>query len=107
MAFLIKYPDNIKIYFYTKFRPLVLIKILNKYCIIKKVFNFRDIQIQKLLNNKLELKPSLNVSFLDNLYLKKLHIKLQLFILVIKQLIFNSFKPIKERLILDGIGFKV
>jgi hypothetical protein len=104
---IIKKPSNLKVAIFST-KSFYVIKFLNKYGCIKKKFDsqFVDISIK---DNDIILKP-VTIVFkkkFNAIKLQKLTNKIRTYKLLIEQLILNMFKPIKDRLILEGVGFKV
>lgn len=92
----IKIPKKLKILIYKK-ENYTLVKLLNSKGSIKKIFNTKKIQILKK-NNIIEIK---------DLNYKKRFFLLLTYKIIIKNLMINIFKLCKERLILEGVGYKV
>jgi hypothetical protein len=92
----IKIPKKLKIFLYKK-ENKTLIKMVNCNGTIKKIFNTKFIKIFKK-NNFLEL-IDLNFKKENNLLITYKY--------VIQSLMFNLFKFCKERLVLEGVGYKV
>jgi len=92
----IKIPKKLKILIYKK-ESYTLIKLLNSKGSIKKIFNTKKIHILKK-NNIIEIK---------DLNYKKRFFLLLTYKIIIKNLMINIFKLCKERLILEGVGYKV
>ena len=104
---LIKKPINLKISIHKK-KSFYLIKFLNKQGLIKKKFNSQFIKITNFQDNILVEEAPLTLKKPLN-HIKKMKIKNILFtyVIIIKQIIINMFKPTKHRLILEGVGFKI
>ena len=92
---IIKIPKNLKIYFLNK-RNNILLQFINKYGVIKKKIS-NDINTLKFKTGFL-LKNLRNFKNLNNMFIFKI---------VMNNLMFNLFKIFKDRLILEGVGYKV
>jgi len=104
---LIKKPDNLKVFIY-KNEFFYVIKFLNKDGLVKKKFKSQFVNITTFDNNILiQRAPMVLKKKLNHLKEKKLKNRLNVYGVIIKQIIANMFKPLKDRLILEGVGFKV
>lgn len=99
----IKIPKNLKIQIYRNSNNnFFILKFINKIGVIKKKINNKNSKLSiNFLNDSLVLqnKSDNNISLNNNsIYTYKI---------IIKQLILNLFKPVRDRLILEGVGYKV
>ena len=92
----IRIPTKLKVLLYVK-ENYTLIKMINTKGVIKSIFCTKDIKIFKVLD-KLILK---DITF------KKKKKVLLIYNIIIKNLMYNLFKFSTERLLLNGVGYKV
>jgi len=92
-------PKNLKISISIK-GPLFILKLINKIGVIKKIIKNKTLKItidsihkNLLLQNVSKKKYSLN--------------SISIYKIIIKQLILSMFKPFRDRLLLEGVGYKV
>lgn len=92
-------PKNLKISISTNGNSFVL-KLINKIGVIKKIIKNKTLKITiDSIHQNLLLENSPNKKYSKN--------SLFIYKIIIKQLILSMFKPFRDRLILEGVGYKV
>lgn len=94
---IVKLPKKLKVFFFNK-RNQFMLQFINKYGVIKK--KIRNINI-----NILKFKKGLNLKNLN--YNQYIFNNIFILRIIINKLMFHLFKIFKDRLILEGVGYKV
>ena len=94
---IVKLPKKLKIFFFNK-RNQFILQFINKYGVIKKKIRNSDINISKFKKGLKLININYNKQLFNNLFILRI---------TINNLMFNLFKIFKDRLILEGIGYKV
>lgn len=92
-------PKTLKILCYSN-SSLLTIKFISKIGIIKKTIKNKSFEVSYDLNHRiLVLKSCTSKKYSLN--------TIAIYRIILKQLILNIFKPFQDRLVLEGIGYKV
>jgi hypothetical protein len=94
---IVKLPKNLKVFFFYKRNQFVL-QFINKYGVIKK-------KIRNINLNILKFKKGLNLKNLN--YNQYIFNNIFILRIIINKIMFYLFKIFKDRLILEGVGYKV